>query len=139
MDTIHVHTTVLVQSFSNFTCKLLMMRGETLLILDRRVKCHFQSLSNFTCTLWMMRGGTLLIFGHRVKVNPPPCEGMPRFVLSSFILYFTFASCPLQPEQALANEINRDINLANTLFKIKIQRTKIWWQFPIVYNLLCQR
>ena len=26
-----------------------------------------QSLSNFTCKLWMMRGGTLLILGHRVK------------------------------------------------------------------------
>ena len=23
-----------------------------------------QSLSNFTCKLWMMRGGTLLILGH---------------------------------------------------------------------------
>ena len=23
-----------------------------------------QTLSNFTCRLWMMRGGTLLIFGH---------------------------------------------------------------------------
>ena len=30
-----------------------------------------QSLSNFTCKLWMMRGGTLLISGHwsKVKVN----------------------------------------------------------------------
>ena len=26
-----------------------------------------QSLSNFTCKLWMMRGGTLLIWGHGVK------------------------------------------------------------------------
>ena len=26
-----------------------------------------QSLSNFTCKLWMIRGGTLLIWGHRVK------------------------------------------------------------------------
>ena len=26
-----------------------------------------QSLSNFTCRLWMMRGGTLLILGHGVK------------------------------------------------------------------------
>ena len=26
-----------------------------------------QSLSNFTCKLWMMRGGTLLILGHGVK------------------------------------------------------------------------
>ena len=25
-----------------------------------------QSLSNFTCKLWMMRGGTLLILGHGV-------------------------------------------------------------------------
>ena len=28
-----------------------------------------QSLSNFTCKLWMMRGGTLLILGHGVKVK----------------------------------------------------------------------
>ena len=26
-----------------------------------------QSLSNFTCKLWMMRGGSLLILGHEVK------------------------------------------------------------------------
>ena len=26
-----------------------------------------QSLSNFTCKLWMMRGGTLLILGHGIK------------------------------------------------------------------------
>ena len=26
-----------------------------------------QSFSNFSCKLWMMRGGTLLIFGHGVK------------------------------------------------------------------------
>ena len=26
-----------------------------------------QSLSDFTCKLWMMRGGTLLILGHGVK------------------------------------------------------------------------
>ena len=26
-----------------------------------------QSLSNFTCKLWMMRGGTLLILGYGVK------------------------------------------------------------------------
>ena len=28
-----------------------------------------QSLSNFTCKLWMMRGGALLILGHGSKVN----------------------------------------------------------------------
>ena len=27
---------------------------------------YSQSLSDFTCKLWMMRGGTLLIFGHGV-------------------------------------------------------------------------
>ena len=26
-----------------------------------------QSLSNFTCKLWMIRGGTILIWGHGVK------------------------------------------------------------------------
>ena len=26
-----------------------------------------QSLSNFTCKLWMMRGGTLLILGYGIK------------------------------------------------------------------------
>ena len=30
-------------------------------------KVFVQSLSNFTCKLWMMRGGTLLILGHGVK------------------------------------------------------------------------
>ena len=43
---------------------------------------------NSTRKLWMIRGGTLLILGHRVKGQgqlcpPPPCEGMPRFALSS--------------------------------------------------------
>ena len=85
MDTIQ--TTIFAQSLSNFTCKLWMMRGRTLLILGHGVKgqgqlwhsvykilwtryrLHFfaQSLSNFTCKLWMMRGGTLLILGHVVK------------------------------------------------------------------------
>ena len=48
------------------------------------------SLSNFACKLFMMRRGTLLIFGHGVKGQDqlwPPCEGMPRFALSSF--YYT--------------------------------------------------
>ena len=81
-----IGTTVFAQSLSNFTCKLWMMRGGTLLILDHgsKVKVNFgtlcirpcdtiqttifaQSLSNFTCKLWMMRGGTLLILGHGVK------------------------------------------------------------------------
>ena len=41
---------------------------------------------NFKCKLWVMRGGTLLILGHKVKGQGqilPPCEGMPRFALSS--------------------------------------------------------
>ena len=76
-------TKVFAQQLSNFTCKLWMMRGGTLLILGHGVKCQgqlwdsvyktlwagyfAQSLSNFTCKLWMMRGRTLLILGHRVK------------------------------------------------------------------------
>ena len=82
----HDKTTVLVQSFSNFTCTLLMMRGGTLLILSKgsKVMVNFgtlcirpcghdkttvlvQSFSNFTCKLLMMRGGTLLILSHGVK------------------------------------------------------------------------
>ena len=46
-----------------------------------------QSLSNFTCRLWMMRGGPLFILGHGVIGKGqlcPPCEGMPRFALSSY-------------------------------------------------------
>ena len=37
-----------------------------------------QSLSNFTCKLWMIRGGTLLILGHGVKGKGqlcPPARG----------------------------------------------------------------
>ena len=75
-----------VQSLSNFTCKLWMMRGGILLISGHRIKyqgqlwlsvyealwaiqttVNFQSLSNFTCRLWMMRGETLLILGHGIK------------------------------------------------------------------------
>ena len=60
-----------------------------------------QSLSNFTCKLWMMKGGTLLILGHGVIGQGQlcsPCEGMPRFALSSFyfvrkgILCLTFTN-----------------------------------------------
>ena len=32
-----------------------------------RLQILVQSLSNFTCKLWMMSGGTLLILGHVVK------------------------------------------------------------------------
>ena len=40
----------------------------TLYLVDTRATTVFaQSLSNFTCKMWMMRGGTLLILGHRVK------------------------------------------------------------------------
>ena len=37
-----------------------------------------RSLSNFTCKLFMMRGGTLLIWGHKVKFQGqlwPPARG----------------------------------------------------------------
>ena len=40
----------------------------TLYLVDTIVTTVFaQSLSNFTCKLWMMRGGTLLISSHGVK------------------------------------------------------------------------
>ena len=40
----------------------------TLYLVDTIATTVFdQSLSNFTCKLWMMRGGTLLIFGHGIK------------------------------------------------------------------------
>ena len=93
MDTIA--TTVFAQSLSNFTCKLWMMRGGTLLILGQRSRstlalCLYdlvdtiattvfaQSLSNFTCTFTMMRGGTLLILVHGVIDQGqlcPPARG----------------------------------------------------------------
>ena len=82
-----IATTVFAQSLTNFTCKLWMIRGGTLLILGHGVKgqgqlwhsvyktlwtrvattVFAQSLSNFTCKLWMMRGEILLILGHGVK------------------------------------------------------------------------
>ena len=80
-----IQTTVYSQPLSNFTCKLCMMRGGTLLIWGHgsKVNVNFgplclrpcghdteysfaQSLSNFTCESWMIRGGTLLILGHGV-------------------------------------------------------------------------
>ena len=40
----------------------------TLYLVDTIATTVFaQSLSNFTCKLWMMRGGTLLILGYGVK------------------------------------------------------------------------
>ena len=38
-------------------------------------------VTDFTCKLWMMKGGTLLILGQGVKGHgtlcpPPPCEGI---------------------------------------------------------------
>ena len=40
----------------------------TLYLVDTIATTVFdQSVSNFTCKLWMMRGGTLLILGHGVK------------------------------------------------------------------------
>ena len=76
-----IQTTVFAQSLSNFRCKLFMMRGGTLLILDHKVKVNFgtpsikpcghdkttifaKSLSNFICKLWMMKRGTQLNLGH---------------------------------------------------------------------------
>ena len=83
MDTIQ--TTVFGKLLSNFTCELLVMRGETswgqswrsTLILclfnpvaTTQAKVLVRSLSNFTCKLLMMSGGTQLIWDYRVK-----CQG----------------------------------------------------------------
>ena len=106
---------VFAQSLSNFTGKLFMMRGGTLLILGHGVKgqgqlwysvyktllaryrpVFAQSLLNFTGKLFMTRGGTQFILGHGVKFQGqlwPPCEGMPRFVLSSLPLFSEASQC----------------------------------------------
>ena len=100
-----IATTVFAQSLSNFTCKLWMMRGGTLLIMGHGVKgqgqlCHsvyktlwagyrlqfllnhFQS-SHVSCG-WLEEEPYWFWFtGSKVKVNFPPCEGMPCFALSS--------------------------------------------------------
>ena len=47
-----IQTTVLVQSLSNFTSKLWMMRGGTLLILGLRVKCQGQLWHSMYKTMW---------------------------------------------------------------------------------------
>ena len=83
-----IATTVFVQSLSNFTCKLWMMRGEILSILGHGVKgqgqlllcvqdlvgriqttVFTQSISNFTCKVWMMRGGSHWFWVTGSKVN----------------------------------------------------------------------
>ena len=103
-----IQTTVFAPSLSNFTCKLWITRGWTLLILDHGVKGqgHFwhseyktlwagyrlQFLHDRFQTphlLWMMRGGTLVINGQRSRSTLPPCEGMPRFALSSLNIIST--------------------------------------------------
>ena len=54
------------------------------------ITMYVQSLTNITCRLWMMRGDTLLILGHGVIIKSrstlPPCEGMPCLALSSYSL-----------------------------------------------------
>ena len=47
-------TAVLVQSLSNYTCKLSMMRGETLLILGRGVNGQGQFWHSAYKTLWAL-------------------------------------------------------------------------------------
>ena len=81
-----------------------MMRGGTVLILGHGVKGQvqlwrsvykallvqnrLQFMSNHFQTS-IIRGETLMILGHRVigqgHLPPPPCEGMSRFALSSYI------------------------------------------------------
>ena len=103
---------VLVQTHSNFICKLWMMGGGTLLNLGHGVKGQGQlwhlvyktlwarfrltvfawSLSNFTCKFFMTRAGTLLISGLGVKFQgqfAPPSEEMSRFALSNYICFTT--------------------------------------------------
>ena len=76
------------------------MRGGTLLILGHKgqrskstlalcgtiaTTVFAQSLSNFTCKLWWWVEKTywFWVTGYRSRSTLPPCEGMPRFALSS--------------------------------------------------------
>ena len=105
----HDTDAVFAQSLSNFTCKLWMMRGGTLLILGHGVKGqgqlwysvymtlwaqyrlqikfnHFQT-SHVSCGWWGEEPYWFWVTRSKVKVNfapPPPCEGMQRFMLSSY-------------------------------------------------------
>ena len=47
-----------------------------------------QSLSNFTCKLWMMRGGTLLILGHGVKGQGQLWHSMYKTLWAEYRLQF---------------------------------------------------
>ena len=84
---------VFVQSLSNFTCKLWLMRGGSI-DFGSQVKVNFGTLCikhrwyntdyslcpiTFKLHMKMMRGETVLIL-----VTGSPCEGMPRFALSSY-------------------------------------------------------
>ena len=56
-----------------------------------------QSLSNFTCKLLMIRGRTLLILGHEVKGQGqllPHTMGIPCFALS--FLAMTLKNCGIK-------------------------------------------
>ena len=111
-----IQTTVFARSLSNFTCKLWMMRGGTLLILGHRVKGqgqlrhsvyktlwagyrlhffldHFQT-SHVSCGWWEEEPYLFWVKGSKVKVNfapPPPCDGIPRFALSTISLELIFS------------------------------------------------
>ena len=47
-----------------------------------------QSLSNFTCSLWMMRGEILLILGHRVKGQGQIWHSVYKALLANYRLQF---------------------------------------------------
>ena len=99
-----IQTTTFVQSLSNFTYRLWMMRGEILLNLGHGVKCQgqlwhsvykaflaqyrLQFMSNHFQTSHVDDARRNPIDfgsrGHRSRSTLPPCEGMPRFALSSY-------------------------------------------------------
>ena len=67
----------------------------TLYLVDTIATTGFdQSLSNFTCKLWMMRGGTLSILNHGIKGQSQLCGFIKvfdqAFVYSTHQIAYTY-------------------------------------------------
>ena len=111
-----------------------------------------QSLPNFTCKLWMVRGGTLLIWGQRSRstlcIKPCGhakrysfldhglnfvinfgCEGMTRFVFSNLLQNLTF-------EQNIKCFIEQLQWMRNIIRGILLLRTPGSVQFVLAYVLI---
>ena len=56
-----------------------------------------KSLSNFTCKLWMMRGGTLLIMGHEVTILYQACVFLANHYRNVFNLKERYSGARLWP------------------------------------------